>query len=133
MLQGVTAGDLMSQECAMVPDTLSIDELVQGHILQSGGRCFLVQGGEGTSGMVTLHSIREIPRSRWGETSVSRAMLPFDAVKKVRVSDPIIEVLRWMDEGGVNQLPVMDDGNLVGMIRRDNLVGYIRTRSELQA
>lgn len=132
MLEGVTAGDLMSRECLAVPVGLSVDELVRDHILQTGARCFLVEGGEGMLGMVTIHNIKEIPRSRWTATPLSQAMLPLNSLKKVRASDPITEVLQWMDEDGVNQLPVMDDGNLLGMIRRDNLVGYVRTRAELQ-
>jgi len=132
ILEGVTASDLMSRECLAVPAALSIDELVREYILPTGARCFLVEGGEGIVGMVTIHSIKKIPRSRWTETPLSQAMLALDSLNKVRASDPITEVLRWMDEDGVNQLPVMDNGNLIGMIRRDNLVGYIRTRSELQ-
>jgi len=31
----------------------------------------------------------------------------------------------------VNQMPVVEDGQLIGMIARDNLVGFINARSEL--
>lgn len=134
LLEGVTAGDLMSRDCPTVPAGLSIEELVREHILRTGARCFLVEGqvGEGTLGIVTLHGVKNIPRSRWEEATLSEIVLPLDAVKKVRSSDPITQVLQWMDEDGVNQLPVMDDGKLLGMIRRDNLLGYIRTRAELR-
>jgi CBS domain-containing protein len=36
-----------------------------------------------------------------------------------------------MDENDVNQVPVMDNDQLMGMVTRDRLLHYIRTRSEL--
>ena len=35
-----------------------------------------------------------------------------------------------MTADGVNQLPVIADGELVGMITREGLITFIRTRSE---
>jgi CBS domain-containing protein len=36
-----------------------------------------------------------------------------------------------MDEADVNQVPVMDDGRLVGMITREHLLRHIRIRNQL--
>lgn len=39
--------------------------------------------------------------------------------------------MQQMTEEGVNQLPVVESGELVGMIARDNLVGFLNARAEL--
>jgi predicted transcriptional regulator len=36
-----------------------------------------------------------------------------------------------MTADGVNQLPVMDGGQLLGMLGRDNIVSFIRIKGEL--
>jgi len=36
-----------------------------------------------------------------------------------------------MDEEDVNQMPVVEEGRLVGLIGRDRLLHFVRTRLEL--
>ena len=36
-----------------------------------------------------------------------------------------------MGRDGVNQLPVMEDGNMVGMLSRDDVVDYLRVLQQL--
>jgi len=38
-----------------------------------------------------------------------------------------------LTEQNINQLPVVKDGNIIGMIARDNLLSFISVRSELGA
>jgi signal-transduction protein with cAMP-binding, CBS, and nucleotidyltransferase domain len=38
-----------------------------------------------------------------------------------------------MDRDGVNQLPVMADGQILGMLSRDDVISYLRTLQELGA
>jgi CBS domain-containing protein len=40
------------------------------------------------------------------------------------------KVLELMDTDDVNQVPVVTNGNLEGIIRRDNLLRFIKTRIE---
>ena len=37
-----------------------------------------------------------------------------------------------MDADGVNQLPVMADGHVVGMLTREGVIGFLCTIQELQ-
>jgi len=43
-----------------------------------------------------------------------------------------MSVLQKMDELDVNQVPVVDDGRLVGLISRESLLHDIRERAELK-
>jgi CBS domain-containing protein len=44
---------------------------------------------------------------------------------------PVNEVLRMMAEHDFHQIPVLRDGNLVGLITRSGLVRYLQYRQEL--
>jgi len=37
-----------------------------------------------------------------------------------------------MEESGVNQMPVVSGGRVTGLITRDNLIRFLRLRSELK-
>jgi len=57
----------MSTHCAAVPVDLTLQQLVDEHILGSGQRCFLVTRGENSVGLMTLHRIKEGATSRLGD------------------------------------------------------------------
>ncbi len=130
-LRGLTAGDVMDCNCPQVDDATSLDELVHNHILRQSRRCFLITDGGRLRGMVTMHNIKGVPKDRWATTTVAQVMTPFDGLKTVDVHEEANRVLELMDEEDINQMPVVDGGQLVGLIGRDNLLHFIRTRAEL--
>jgi Zn-dependent protease len=132
MLAGVTARDVMARECPAVSADLLLERLVHEHVLGTGRRCFFVSAPEsGLQGLITLHNIKAVPREQWDEVTVGQIMTPADTLLRARPDEDILHLLQRMDEGDVNQVPVMDNGRLLGMITREHLLHYIRLRSEL--
>lgn len=130
-LQGVKVGEVMIRDCPALPKDLTIKDLVDRYILPTNRRCFPVVDDGKILGIISLHDVKEIPRSEWGTTSVTEAMTTLDGLKTARPDDDLYVVMRQMTEEGVNQLPVLEDGQLLGMIARDNLMSFIEARSEL--
>ena len=126
-----TVKQAMSSRGVSVPADLTLQQLVDGPILGSGRRCFLVSRGQDNVGLITLHGIKEIPRSDWEKTTVSQAMLPLDRVKRVGPDAELWPTLELMDREGVNQLPVMSDGQVVGMLNREDVITFLRTLQQL--
>jgi len=137
MFQGLLAGHRVSQamstQCAAVPADLSLQELVDEYILRSGKRCFLVNRGDNTVGLMTLHRIREVPREQWTTTSAAQAMLPLEQLKNIDPDTELWVALQKMDRDGVNQLPVTQDHHVIGMLSREDVITFLRTRQELGA
>jgi len=52
-------------------------------------------------------------------------------VKWVRPDESLSTALQLLTEADVNQLPVIDDSAVVGMIARDNILSFIGIRAEL--
>jgi CBS domain-containing protein len=82
-------------------------------------------------GLLTLHNIKGVSQDRWASTRVREVMMPVDGLKKVGPDEELWTAMKNMTEEGVNQLPVMDDGRLLGMLGRDNIVTFIKLRGEL--
>jgi Zn-dependent protease/CBS domain-containing protein len=132
-LAGHTVAQAMSTSCAAVPDDLTLQQLVDDHILSSGRRCFLVNRGSETIGLMTLHRVKEVGREHWAGTTAAQVMLPLAAIKSLGPDTGLWDALQLMDRDGVNQLPVVVDHHVVGMLSREDVITYLSTVRELGA
>ncbi len=125
LLAGHTVSQAMSAQCGTIPPELTLQQLVDEHILKSGQRCFFVNRGSETVGLMTLHRIRRVPRSEWQTTSAAQAMLPLDKLMRISPDKELWTALQQMDRDGVNQLPVMTDNRVVGMLSREDVITFL--------
>ena len=131
LLAGHKVSEAMSRECPQVNAGLTLDRLVSEHMLPTGARCFPVMEGGLVRGLLTLHNIKGVSRDRWATTTVEQVMTPLEGLKRVGPDEELWAAMQNMTADGVNQLPVMDDGRLLGMLGRDNIVSFIRIKGEL--
>ncbi|HSF17643.1 MAG TPA: site-2 protease family protein [Vicinamibacteria bacterium] len=131
LLAGHSVSQAMSAQCATVSADLTLQELVDEHILGRGQRCFLVNRGDDTVGMMTLHRIKEVPRLEWATTSAAQVMLPLEQLKRIDPDTELWAALQEMDRDGVNQLPVTRDHHVIGMLSREDVVTFLRTLQAL--
>jgi Zn-dependent protease len=134
MLERVLAGHKVSEAMrrdytAITPDT-TLEQLVNDHILGSGLRSMVVKRGDQVAGLLTLHHIKGFARSEWPMVTADRAMIPAEQMKRVRPDTGLWAALEEMDRDGVNQLPVMVDGHIQGMLSREDVIRYLRTLQE---
>ncbi|HLW55048.1 MAG TPA: site-2 protease family protein [Candidatus Angelobacter sp.] len=130
-LAGIRARDLMSRDCAQVPGYISVQEFVDEFVLRTGRRCFLVNVQDRIAGMITPHEVRSLDRSQWGSTPVQQIMKPLEKLHAVTPETGVLEALEVMSREDLNQLPVVSDHQVEGMISRGNILEAIRSRREL--
>jgi Zn-dependent protease/predicted transcriptional regulator len=130
-LQGHKASEIMTQDCSKIDPDITIEQLVNEHILSSGRRCFTVVADAHVVGLVTMHNIKVVPRDLWKTKRVKEAMTTLDKVKSVGPNEELLTVLRIMNENDINQVPVMEDHNLIGMIGRDNILSFLDIHKDL--
>ncbi len=132
-LHGVQATSVMTTDCPHVPAGTSLAEFVEYFLLRSGRRCFIVGEPARPLGLITLEDVRAVAREEWRNTSVQAAMRPLERLRSVLPQTDLDEVLRLMNENDVAQVPVMQGGQLLGIIARDRLLHLIRNQIELRA
>ena len=115
---------------SVLPDT-TIQTLVDRHVLGNGQRSFVVEEGDKVAGLLTLRDIKELPRAEWPATTAAQAMIPLAQVKRIQPDEEVWAAIEEMNRDGVNQLPVMKNGHLEGMLRREDIIGYLRDLQEL--
>jgi Zn-dependent protease len=133
ILKGHRVSELMTRDCPTIPPQITIQQLVNEQILTSGRRCFPVVQNDHVLGLITIHDIKGIPREQWHTKTAGEVMTHFANLKSVSPDEDLATVLKILTEQNINQLPVVKDDNIVGMIARDNLLSFISVRSELGA
>lgn len=129
-LAAVRAADIMSQDVPTVPRDLSLEDYVH-EVLRTGRRCHIVTGNGAPVGLVTFHGAQGIPRDEWSNTSIQAVMRPMDKIKWASPPEPVLSILERMQAEDINQMPVLDDGRVVGMIARDSILRVLKTRLQV--
>jgi Zn-dependent protease/CBS domain-containing protein len=131
LLAGRRVSQAMSTNyTSILPDT-TIQTLVDQHILGNGQRSFVVKEGDKVAGLLTLHEIKELPRAEWPTMTAAQAMIPLAQVKRIQPGEGLWAAIEEMNHDGVNQLPVMTDGHIEGMLRRQDIISYLRNLQDL--
>jgi Zn-dependent protease len=131
LLGGRRVSQAMSTEYAAIAPDTTVQTLVDHHVLGNGQRSFVVKEGDRVAGLLTLHDIKELPRLEWPTTTAAQAMIPLAQVKRIQPGEELWAAIEEMNRDGVNQLPVMTDGHIEGMLRREDIISYLRNLQAL--
>lgn len=131
MFRGVTVGQVMNRTPTTVPANISLQRLVDEYLLPHGLRTAFVTQGEQLAGLITLGDVRHVPREEWGQTPVGFAMIPLERLHSVAPEQNLNDVLPLMANRDINQLPVIQDGKLVGVLTRDAIIRTVEIRRSL--
>jgi Zn-dependent protease len=131
VFRGVTVGEVMNTAPTTVPANISLQRLVDEYFLPLGLRSAFVIQGDRLAGLITLSDIRHVPREEWGQTLVGLVMIPRERLHIVSPQQSLNDVLPLMAGRDVNQLPVLQDERLVGVLSRDAIVRYLEIRRSL--
>lgn len=131
ILSKYTVQQVMSRSYTKLPANLTVETLMQEHILGTGRRSYIVLEHGTPIGMLTIHQLKNIPKEHWADRTLKDIMLPLDQAKTIGPDNDLWTVLSAMDSEGVNQLPVVQNGNVTGMISRENLVNFLQQLSSV--
>jgi Zn-dependent protease/predicted transcriptional regulator len=131
MFKGVTVGEVMNRSPNTVPANISLQKLVDEFLLPHGWRSAFVVQVEQLAGLITLSDIRHIPNDEWAQTLVGMTMTPLEKLHAVSPQQSLNEVLPLMVNRDVNQVPVVTDGRLVGVVSREDIMRFVEIRRGL--
>lgn len=131
MLAGHKVQQAMNRNFVTITDNITLQNLLDEEILPSGRRSFVVEHGGEMVGLLTMHQIKETPAEDRERTTVRERMITMDQIRKVTPATELVDAMNDMDQAGVNQLPVMSDGTIVGVLSREDLISYLKTLREL--
>lgn len=131
VFRGVTVAQVMNPAPITVPANISLQKLVDDYFLPRGLHSALVTQADQLAGLITLGDIRHVPREQWGQVPVGHSMIPLERLHVVFPQQNLNDVLPLMVGQDINQLPVVQDGRLVGVLSRDAIMRYLEVRRGL--
>ena len=134
-LEGVTVAQVMQRNYPIVAGNMTLDRLVQEQVMTLGQQVFVVNGFEPDrrSGILTLNDIKRQPAQKWRFLTTEQAMIPWERLAQVNPDTPLLEALKKMEESGLIQVPVVNGSRVEGLVSREQVLNYLRLRTELGA
>lgn len=127
---GIKASELMSTDLQTVSPDDTLDELAECFLHYKFG-AFPVVYGSTTHGLVTLQNMKNIPREKWAETKVSNILTPLKEAMVIKPDTDASEVMIEMATKNRGRALVMENGELVGLLSRTDMMRYMQMHMAL--
>ncbi|HZU82327.1 MAG TPA: site-2 protease family protein [Polyangiaceae bacterium] len=125
-LEGVPVSRIMRPPGPMVRGDTDLTTFVNEWLMRSEDHAFLVEDDAGRPvGLVTLSDVRGAPRDRWSQLRVDALMTPIGRLTTTSPREDLAVALDKLARTDVGQLPVVDGGQLVGMLLRRDVARWI--------
>lgn len=131
LLQDVPVRRLMRRELPPMIDPESpISTLVDDYLLKTGQALFLVGNPtQGTLGVVRVDDVQQVPREQWPTTNVGRIMRAIADLPQTTPDQDAFQALQALGRLDVDEMLVMDGGQIVGIIRRQDIARWLELES----
>jgi CBS domain-containing protein len=82
-------------------------------------------------GMVSLSEVKSVSKELWPFKQVRDVMTPIEMVSSLKPTDDAIEALSRMVSDDLGRMPVMEEGHLVGIVSRRDIMNLFKIKSDL--
>ncbi|HVL54748.1 MAG TPA: CBS domain-containing protein, partial [Vitreimonas sp.] len=130
-LRGATVRQIVRPDERSVPPDLPVARLIEEYLLPLNRRAMPVASAGRVVGMITLGDIKDVPEERRPTTRVADVMGGRDGIEAVQPDDTLADALATLGRGDHEQVPVIDDGRLVGVLTRADVVRQFQLREAL--
>jgi len=131
LLEGVPVSRVMRRDISAIPADTAVGRLVEDWLIGTDERAFPVLEGDRFAGLVCLEDLGKVPRVRWDSTPVREIMTPVERLSVLPPQQDAAAALRELTRLGVGQVPVVESGHLVGLLRRRDFVRWLHLQSDL--
>jgi len=132
-LADVRVADVMTRDCPTVDGWLNVQNFVDQELLRTGRRCFVVIEKGEITGLVTPNEVTKVDRAKWPLVTLHDMMRPLEEMRSISPGESLMSALDLMSRNDLNQLPVVSNGHLEGVLSRAHVLRYLQTRAQLLA
>ncbi len=118
--------DAMRRDFPRIAGDITLQTLVDHFVLPEGNHYFVVSEGNAGEGLITLSTIHTVSREMWPVTTAAQMMIPTAKLDTITPDAGLWAVLEKMGRDGVNQLPVVEGSQIVGILSREDILQYLR-------
>ncbi len=124
-LDAVPVSELLDESTPAVPAEMTLSRFIERFVLGKTNRVFSVKYGDHLVGMLWLEDIWSVPRERWARELVKDVMTPIERVEALLPNESASVALEKLARRHNRPLPVIAEGNLIGMLRRRKVLEWL--------
>jgi Zn-dependent protease len=132
LLHGVSVEDVMEREVPSVAPHLTVDTFAE-RLLESGeGSAMPVLQDEEIVGLIGATQLRRLRKGAWATTRAEDLMIAPPGLPFLNARDTLWSALDRLRRTGLDGLPVVDAGALLGIVTRRVIAETIQARAKLR-
>lgn len=131
LLSGVKVKELMSQNPICVPPEMTISKLVEEYFMKYRLTSFPVCQSGRLLGIITLNSVKGIPKENWDQETIKNAITPISQEFILRLEEEAVEALRKIITSDLGRLPVLEGDRIVGILSRKDIMNLLVIKTDL--
>ena len=132
VLEDVPVVKMMRKNPPTVSPTCSVTDLVHDYVMGTDDHAFPVMDDGRLVGLVALEDVRSVARGQWDGTTVGEIMTPRRQLICVAPSEEADDALSKLTQRDVRQLPVIRGDRLIGLLRRRDVIKWLRLQMPVQ-
>jgi Zn-dependent protease/CBS domain-containing protein len=133
VLENVPVARMMRPNPPTVLAHLSVSDMIHNSVMKGDDYAFPVMENNQFVGLVTLDDVRSVPRDEWDNTTVRQIMTPYEKLVTTTTDEDATEAWQKLLRQDVRQLPVLQERQLVGLLRRRDIIRWLQLHSELRS
>jgi Zn-dependent protease/CBS domain-containing protein len=134
VLQGRPVRNFMRRDPVTVPPSITVQDWIENYVYQYHFKMFPVVGDSKLLGCVSVHKIKQIPRTEWTSKTIGEVMDPVSDENSVSGDAETMKLLSAMVRPDTeSRYMVVDNGQLAGMISLKDLLELIALKLEIES
>jgi len=130
-LEGEPLKRFMETDPVTVPDSLTVEQLVEDYIYRYHFKLFPVVNSNTLLGCISTKQVKEIPREQWGKKTVGEVADKCSAANTIEPDADAVKALSAMRRNNTSRMMVVENERLVGIIALKDMLEFLSLKVEL--
>lgn len=131
ILEDVPVKQMMYTDVPVVDAGLSVQMLIDNHIMKRDNRAFIVYENDTMVGLVTIDDIRKLDTEARAHTTIKDIMTPSQKLIVIAPEEEASDAFERLQSEDIRQLPVVNGNRIVGLLRRKDIIRWLQLQSHL--
>jgi CBS domain-containing protein len=128
-LSDIPVSEFMREDIEPVDPHVSVEKFVHRHVIGSDMQEFPVALDGKLLGIVSIEDIKRLETDKWRKTAVKQIMSPKSEIVTATPYERTADAISKLMQLGMNYLPVVENGKLVGLLNRKDVLFWLNLRT----
>jgi len=133
LLFGHQVHEALSNDYGIVYPDSAVQEIIENHFIGANRRNLLVKDDNIMVGFLTPGLINSVSIKDRQNKTVKDIMIPLQDINNINSTEPLLEALRSINENDVSVVPVIENGNCIGILNHNSITQFIFELKKLGA